>query len=115
MKINDKFFMIGECLEQIHARLNQGIAVVFFQKDPYVDHLLGKSFPEHLARVVMMIDIDKETQLRRWQFTKVKAPAQKGDRPESRQIWFKVEGGVRLEPTAAPTKAGGQKKAEGAM
>jgi hypothetical protein len=59
----------------------------------------------------MMIDIDKETQLRCLQFTKVKAPAQKGDRPESRQIWFNVDGGVRLERTTILKKARGQKKA----
>ena len=31
MKINDKFYRIGDCLERIHARLNRGIAVIFFK------------------------------------------------------------------------------------
>ena len=112
IKIHDKFYVIGECLEKIHARLNRGIAVVFFQKDPGVNHLLGKSFPEHLARVVMMIDIDQTTGLRCLQFTKVKFPAQKGDRPERRKIWFSVKDGVSLERTTKPAKAKNQKIGE---
>jgi hypothetical protein len=32
MKINDKFYGIGDCLEKIHARLNRGIAVIFSKK-----------------------------------------------------------------------------------
>lgn len=90
MKIHDKFFTIGECLEQIHARLQTGIAVVLFRKDPDAPHLLGKSFAEHLARLVMTIDIDQNTGVCYLQFAKVKAPAKKGDRPECRAaglIW----------------------------
>jgi hypothetical protein len=112
IKIHDKFYMIGECLEKIHARLNRGIAVIFFQKDPDAAHLLGKSFPEHLARVVMMIDIDQKTGLRCLQFTKVKFPARKGDRPETRKIWFSVKDGVKLERTETPAKAKNQKVSE---
>jgi hypothetical protein len=112
IKIHDKFYMIGECLEKIHARLNRGIAIIFFQKDPDTPHLLGKSFPEHLARVVMMIDIDQKTGLRCLQFTKVKFPAQKGDRPEGRKIWFSVKDGVSLERTSKPAKAKNQKEGE---
>jgi hypothetical protein len=104
IKINDKFYMIGDCLEHIHARLNHGIAVVFFQKDPDSNHLLGKSFPEHLSRVVMMVDIDQKTDLRCLQFTKVKFPAKKGDRPEKRKIWFNVKDGVCLERIKTPIK-----------
>jgi hypothetical protein len=110
IKINDKFFMIGDCLEKIHARLNRGIAVIFFQKDPDAPHLLGKSFPEHLARVVMMIDIDQKTGLRCLQFTKVKFPARKGDRPETRKIWFSVKDGVSLDRTEKPAKGKNQKE-----
>jgi hypothetical protein len=112
MKINDKFYGIGDCLEKIHARLNRGIAVIFFQKDPDAPHLLGKSFPEHLARVVMMIDIDQKSGLRCLQFTKVKFPAQKGDRPEGRKIWFSVKDGVSLERTSTTAKAKNQKIGE---
>jgi hypothetical protein len=112
MKINDKFYEIGNCLEKIHARLNRGIAIVFFQKTPDVNHLLGKSFPEHLARVVMMIDIDQRTGLRCLQFTEVKFPARKGDRPEKREIWFSVRDGVRLERTTKHAKAKNQKEGE---
>jgi len=104
IKIHDKFFTVGQPLEKIHSRLDQGIAVVFFQKDPYVDHLMGKSFPEHLARVAMMIDIDQVTQLRLLKFTKVKFPAHKGDRPEKHKIWFSVKDGVVLERTKPPIK-----------
>jgi hypothetical protein len=50
----------------------------------------------------MMIDIDKKTGLRCLRFTKVKAPAKQGDRPEKRPIWFSVSDGVRLEWTTAP-------------
>jgi hypothetical protein len=110
--IHDKFYMIGKCLERIHARLNRGIAIIFFQKDPGAPHLLGKSFPEHLARVVMMIDIDQKTGLRCLQFTKVKFPARKGDRPEGRKIWFSVKDGVSLERTSKPAKAKNQKEGE---
>jgi hypothetical protein len=112
MKINDKFYGIGDCLEKIHARLNRGIAIIFFQKDPDAPHLLGKSFPEHLARVVMMIDIDQKTGLRCLQFTKVKFPARKGDRPEGRKIWFSVKDGVSLERTSEPAKTKNQKVSE---
>ena len=45
IKIHDKFYMIGECLEKIHARLNRGIAIVLFQKDPGVNHLRANRFP----------------------------------------------------------------------
>ncbi len=113
IKIHDKFFNIGECLERIHARLDRGIAVVFFQKDPDAPNLLGKSFPEHLARVVMMIDIDRNTGLRCLQFTKVKFPTRKGGRLEGRKIWFNVKDGVSLDRTSKPAKAKNQK--EGAM
>ncbi|HAY22655.1 MAG TPA: hypothetical protein DCY27_10925, partial [Desulfobacterales bacterium] len=112
IKIHDKFYGIGECLEKIHAQLNRGIAVVFFQKDPGVNHLLGKSFPEHLPRVVMMIDIDRTTGLRCLQFTKVKFPARKGDKPEKRKIWFSIKDGVSLERTKKPATTRNQKEGE---
>jgi hypothetical protein len=103
IKIHENFYKICECLDLIHAQLNHGIAIVFFfRKTPEADHLLGKSFPQHLARLVMMIDIDKKTGLRCLRFTKVKAPAKQGDRPEKRPIWFSVSDGVRLEWTTAP-------------
>jgi hypothetical protein len=112
IKINDKFFNIGECLGKIHARLDKGIAIVFFQKDPYVDHLLGKSFPEQLARVVMMVDIDRKTGLCRLRFTKVKFPTRKGDRPEKREIWFSIKDGVSLERSSSPTNSNRAKKTD---
>lgn len=114
MKINDDFYKVGDSLERIHSRLNKGIAVVFFQKDPHANHLLGKSFPEHLARLAMLIDIDHETGLRCLKFTKVKFPTQKDDYPEGRPIWFSVTDGVKLERVVKPGKTRGHKKAEGA-
>jgi hypothetical protein len=113
MKINDDFYKVGDSLERVHSRLNKGIAVVFFQKDPHAKHLLGKSFPEHLARLAMMIDIDHETGLRCLQFTKVKFPAQEDDYPEGRPIWFSVTDGVKLERVIKPGKTRRHKKAGG--
>ena len=58
----------------------------------------------------MMIDIDRTTGLRCLQFTKVKFPARKGDRPEKRKILFSVKNGVSLERTPKPAKAKNQKE-----
>lgn len=59
-----------------------------------------------------MIDIDQKTGLRCLQFTKVKFPAQKGDRPEGRKIWFSVKDGGSLDRTTKPVKAKNQKEGE---
>jgi hypothetical protein len=45
VKVTDDFFKVGECLERIHARLRKGIAIIFFQKKPKVDELLGGITP----------------------------------------------------------------------
>jgi hypothetical protein len=60
----------------------------------------------------MMIDIDQKTGLRYLQFTKVKFPARKGDRPETRKIWFSVKDGVSLERVKKPAKAKNQREGE---
>ena len=45
VKVTDTFYKVGECLERIHARLNRGIAIIFFQKKPKANELLVRAPP----------------------------------------------------------------------
>ena len=96
VKVNDDFYKLGECLDRIHARLNKGIAIVFFQKKPKVNQLLGGHFAAHLARTVMLLDYTKKTKVGRLSFEKVKFPAREDSNPKSAAIYYEFVDKVRL-------------------
>jgi hypothetical protein len=90
LTMHDKFYKVGEALELLHSRLDKGILVVFFQKDPSKEHGLGGFFQLSLPRLAFTLDFDKETGLRVLRFQKVKKPAVKGSRPEDTEILFDI-------------------------
>jgi hypothetical protein len=96
VKVTDDFFKVGECLERIHARLRKGIAIIFFQKKPKADELLGGHHAAHLPRTVILLDYDLKTQVRRLSFEKVKFPARENYNPESATIYYDIVDKVRL-------------------
>jgi hypothetical protein len=96
VKVTDTFYRVGECLERIHARLNRGIAIIFFQKKPKANELLGGHHVTHLPRTVILLDYDKRTQVRQLSFEKVKFPARKNSNPESATIYYDIVDKVRL-------------------
>ena len=96
IKVTDDFYKVGECLERIHARLKKGIAIIFFQKKPKADELLGGHHATHLPRTVILLDYDKKTQVRRLSFEKVKFPARENSNPESATIYYDIVDKVRL-------------------
>jgi hypothetical protein len=58
LEISDNFFLIAETLKEIYENLNNGVAIIFIQKDPSKDFGRGATFSIEKARLYVTVDPD---------------------------------------------------------
>ena len=59
INLSDKFYEIGKIIEDIQARLHNGIALISIQKDEHKTRGLGGGFSEHLSSLYLSIDYER--------------------------------------------------------
>lgn len=94
INLTDNFYEIGKIMDDLHATLGQGIAVVVLQKSEDVKLARGKDFTRDLASFYVTIDV-----LGSWQsrLTVVKAKSPKGTILDGRMWGYDIiSGGSRL-------------------
>ncbi len=69
INLSDNFYQMGKIIEDIQAKLHNGIAVISIQKDEHKTRGLGGGFSEHLASLYLSIDFEKLTiiKAKEWQ------------------------------------------------
>lgn len=61
INLSDKFYEIGKIIEDIQARLHNGIVLISLQKDEHKTRGLGGGFSEHLSSLYLTVDYERLT------------------------------------------------------
>jgi len=61
INLSDKFYEIGKIIEDIQARLHNGIVLISLQKDEHKTRGLGGGFSEHLSSLYLSVDYERLT------------------------------------------------------
>lgn len=91
LEVYDEFYKIGSTISEIHANLNNGIAIIAIQKKHGAEYGLGGQFSVWKARLAIALE-KTETNVRIAKLTKVKKPTDRSNNPEGKQCDYIVTG-----------------------
>ena len=94
MEISDKFYLVADMIQRIHAALRNGIAIICLQKSPDKDVGRGGEFTLEKPRLALALSHHFGVNV--CKITKCKCP-RNGSNPQGQEMHYRIIDGSRVE------------------